>query len=552
MAEKLKIIPLGGIGEIGKNLTVHEYGGDILLVDCGISFPDDDMYGVDIVIPDFSYLVKHRNRIRALALTHGHEDHIGAIPHLLKELNCPIYCTRLTAGLISIKLEEAGLLKKAEIHTLEAGQSFTAGQFHVEFIRVNHSIADAVSLAITTNMGTVIQTGDFKIDTTPVEGDVIDLARFGELGKKGVLALLSDSTNVERPGYAMSERKVGEALDSQFRGCEHRIIVTTFASNVHRLQQIIDAAVKHGRKVAITGRSMENILRVSIELDYIDIPPGTIVEVSQLKGIPRSKVCIITTGSQGEPMSALSRMAFGAHRQIELQAGDRVLISASPIPGNEKTISHVINELFRRGCEVVYEKLADIHVSGHACQEELKLMLALTRPKYFLPVHGEYRMLKAHCGLARQTGVEPKNIFIPELGRIFEITRAGAKLAASVQAGRVLLDGSGLGDVGTVIQHDRRLLAEDGLIVIVTAMDSDGLTVVSGPEIVTRGFALTKESESVLEDMRRQAARVLDNCAENGYTDWTTIKTQLRNSLGDMIFKKTRRRPMILPIIIEA
>lgn len=551
MPGKLKIIPLGGVGEIGKNLTVYEYGGDMLLVDCGLTFPDDDMLGVDLVIPDFSYLIKHKSRIRGLALTHGHEDHIGAVSFLLKEINCPIYCTRLTAGLIEIKLEEAGLLHQADIRRLEPGQTFKAGCFAVELIGVNHSIAGSVSLAIYTPMGTVIHTGDFKIDSTPVEGDVIDLARFGSLGREGVLALLSDSTNVERPGYAMSERKVGEALDGLFKNCESRIVVTTFASNVHRLQQIINAAVNTGRKVAITGRSMENILRVSIQLGYIDIPPGTVIELSQVKGLPKNKVCIITTGSQGEPMSALHRMAFGAHRQVDLGVGDRVIISASPIPGNEKTVSRLINELFLRGCEVIYEKLADVHVSGHACQEELKLMLALTRPRYFVPVHGEYRMLKAHSGLAKLTGVSPNNVFIPELGRVIEFSDNGAKMGAVVQAGKVLVDGMGEGDVGSVILRDRQHLATDGIVVVVVTMDSASSTVVAGPDIITRGFVMNKDSEGLIEELRRQATEIIESCIDAKYTDWSTIKQNLRGGLGGFLSRKSKRKPMILPVIME-
>ena len=551
MQGKLKIIPLGGVGEVGKNLTVYEHSGDILLVDCGLTFPDDDMLGVDIVIPDFSYLIKHKSRIRGLAVTHGHEDHIGAISYLLREINCPIFCTRLTAGLIEIKLEEAGLLKNADIRRLEAGESFKAGCFGVEFIRVNHSIADAVSLAVSTPLGKVIHTGDFKIDTTPVEGKVIDLARFGQLGNEGVLALLSDSTNVERPGYAMSERKVGEALDNLFKNCDSRIIVTTFASNIHRMQQIINAAVAAGRKVAITGRSMENILRVSIQLDYIDIPPGTIIELPQVKSLPKNKVCVITTGSQGEPMSALHRMAFGAHRQVDLGVGDRVIISASPIPGNEKTVSRLINELFHRGCEVIYERLADVHVSGHACQEELKLMLALTRPKYFVPVHGEFRMLKTHARLAVQTGVESNNVIIPELGRVIEFSPAGAKLGVAVPAGKVLVDGLGVGDVGSVVLRDRQHLASDGLIVVVLTMDAASSTVVAGPDIITRGFVYNKDAEGIMDEMRKQAIDIVDGCVESNYTDWATIKQSLRAGLGNLIFRKSKRKPMILPVIME-
>lgn len=551
MSQKLKIIPLGGIGEVGKNLTVFEAGGDILLVDCGLTFPDEDMYGVDIVIPDFTYLVKHKSRIRALCITHGHEDHIGAVSFLLRELNCPIYCTGLTAGLLEIKLEEAGLLRQTELRKVKPGQTIEAGAFKVEFIHVNHSIADAAALAITTPLGTVLHMGDFKIDTTPVVGNMIDLARLGQLGNQGVLAMLSDSTNVERPGFAMSERTVGEALLSHFKNCDKRIVVTTFASNVHRIQQIINAAVATGRRVAITGRSMENILRVSIQLGYMDIPPGTIIELNQVKSIPKNKVCIITTGSQGEPMSALHRMAFGAHKQIDLGVNDRVIISATPIPGNEKTVSKLINELFRCGCEVIYKRLADIHVSGHACQEELKLMLALVKPKYFIPVHGEYRMLKAHAELAHLTGINPKNTVIPENGKPIEISEKGIKLGVSVPNGRVLVDGIGTGDVAGVVMRDRQHLASDGLILVVVTMDSTGSTVVAGPDIITRGFAMNKDSEGLIEELRKVSIEILDNCIDRNYTDWATMKQNLRSQLGGYVSRRTKRKPMILPVIME-
>ncbi len=551
MPEKLKIIPLGGMNEIGKNLYVYECAGDILVVDCGLAFPDDELLGVDLVIPDISYLVKHKNRVRAIVLTHGHEDHIGALPFVLKQLNVPLYCTRLTAGLIEIKLEEAGLAGKVKINRMEAGMSFTAGIFGVELIRVNHSIADAVSLAITTPVGVVIHTGDFKIDTTPVEGDVIDLTRFGELGKQGVLALLSDSTNAERPGFTMSERKVGESLDALFKNCDKRILVTTFASNVHRLQQIIDAAAKHGRKVAITGRSMENILRVSLELEYITLPANTIVDINQIKGVPKDKLVIITTGSQGEPMSALYRMAFSGHKYVEIGVGDRVIVSASPIPGNEKTISKVINELMKKGAEVVYEKLAEVHVSGHACQEELKLMLALTRPKYFMPVHGEYKHMKAHSLLAKSMGIKDSNIFIGDIGRVLEITKQGAKMQGTVQSGRVLVDGFGVGDVGSVVLRDRKHLSEDGLIVIVVTLSSDDGSVVAGPDIVSRGFIYVKEAEDMMEEARKVALTALENCISNKVTDWATIKANIRDGVSHYLYKKTKRGPMILPIIME-
>ena len=551
MVKKLKIIPLGGINEIGKNMTVYECDGDILVVDCGVAFPDSEMPGIDLVIPDMSYIIKHKSRVRAVVITHGHEDHAGAVPFLLQQINVPIYCTRLTAGLINIKLDEYHIKYEVDIRTFEAGDIFTVGCFSVELIRVNHSIADSVSLAIKTPLGTVVHTGDFKIDSTPVGDKVIDLARFGQLGQEGVLALLSDSTNVERPGYAMSERKVGESLDALFRGCEQRIIVTTFASNVHRIQQIIDAAAKYGRKVAITGRSMENILRVAIQLDYMDIPPNTIIEMSQIMGMPRHKVVIVTTGSQGEPMSALYRMAFSGHRQVEIGEGDRVILSASPIPGNEKMISKMINELFKKGAEVIYERLAEVHVSGHACQEELKLMLALIRPRYFIPVHGEFRHLRAHAILARQTGVDAKNIFISSVGQILTITEHNAKIAGAVPAGHILVDGLGIGDVGNMVLRDRKVLAEDGLIVIVVTLDAETGQVTAGPDIVSRGFVYVKESEKLIEEMRQLSLRALELCAEQRISEWNAIKSTIKTALSDYLYKKIKRSPMILPVIME-
>ncbi len=549
--EKLKIIPLGGLGEIGDNMTVYEYGSDILIADCGMGFPDSDMLGVDLVIPNMAYLQRNKDKVRALVITHGHEDHIGAVPYLLREVQVPIFCTRLAAGLIEVKLEESGQLQEADIRTMEAGESFRAGCFDVELIRVNHSIADCVSLAIRTPVGLVVHTGDFKIDSTPVEGAMIDLARFGELGRQGVLALLSDSTNSERPGYAMSERKVGEALDVNFKNCDRRIIVTTFASNVHRIQQIIDTAARHGRKVAITGRSMENILRVAIQLGYLDIPPGIIIEATQVKSMPRNQVVIITTGSQGEPMSALYRMAFSTHRIFEIEAGDRVIISASPVPGNEKTVSKVVNELFRRGAEVIYERLAEVHVSGHACQEELKLMLALTKPKFFLPVHGEYRHLKAHAALARQTGVPEQNVFIADIGQVFQLGPNDAKLSGTVTAGRIMVDGLGVGDVGSVVLRDRRLLAQDGLVIVVVTIDNVAGQIVAGPDIVTRGFIFVKESETLMEELRVIALSSLENCLDSGRIDWNTIKSAVKSDLSDFLYKKIKRRPIILPIVMD-
>ena len=441
MAEKLKIIPLGGLNEIGKNMTAYEYGGEIIVVDCGMAFPGDDMYGIDLIIPDVSYLIKNRARIRGLFITHGHEDHVGAIPYVLKQLNMPIYCTRFTAGLIKLKLEEHGLVKSTKLITVEPGKSVRAGKFTVEFIHVNHSIADSVAFAIHTHMGTIVHTGDFKIDSTPIDGEVIDLARFGELGKEGVLALLADSTNVERPGFTPSEKTVGATFKRQFQGCEDRIIVTTFASNVHRIQQVLDAAAAFGRKVAVTGRSMENIMKVSTELGYMKVPKNTLVDINRIKGLPKNKQVIVTTGSQGEEMSALYRMAFSQHKQVEIGAGDKVIISASAIPGNEVTVSRVINELFRKGVKVVYDRADMLHVSGHACQEELKIIHALVKPKFFIPVHGEQRHLKTHAKLAQQMGMPPKNILISDIGKVIELTPNSAKINGTVPAGRVFVDG---------------------------------------------------------------------------------------------------------------
>lgn len=552
MAAKLKIIALGGLGEIGKNLTVYEYNNDLIVVDCGLSFPDDDMYGVDIVIPDFTYLVKNQDRIRGIFLTHGHEDHIGGLVYLFKQIKAPpIFATKLTAGLISLKFKEHGLLEKAPITNVQAGDKVEAGCFEVELIHVNHSIADAVSLAITTPLGVIVHTGDFKIDVTPIQGGMIDIARFGQLGKEGVLALLSDSTNVEKPGNSVSESKVGERFDQLFKDCNKRIIVTTFASNVHRIQQIINSAAKYRRKVAITGRSMENVMRVSMELGYMKVPEGVLVDMNQLKGLPKNKTVIITTGSQGENMSALYRMAFSGHRQVEIDAGDRVIISASAIPGNERTVGRVINELFNKGAEVVYDKLADLHVSGHACQEELKMMLALTQPKFFIPVHGERRHLHTHAAVAKQMGVEVRNILISDIGRIIEVTKKSVKLGGSVPSGKVLVDGTGVGDVGSVVLRDRRHLAQDGMVVVVMSLSSHDSALISGPDIITRGFIYVKESEALLENLRRVVMESLECCERTNVTDHATIKTKVKTNLSGYLYKKTKRSPMILPVIME-
>ena len=551
MAEKLKIIPLGGLNEIGKNMTAYEYGNDILVVDCGMGFPDEEMYGVDLVIPDITYLVKNKERIRATVLTHGHEDHIGAVPYVLREVNVPIYATRLTAGLVELKLTEHKLLDKAEIHTLEAGQSFKAGCFKVEFIHVNHSIADAVALAIKTPVGLCIHTGDFKLDPTPIRDGIMDLGRLGTLGKEGVLALLSDSTNVEKPGYSVSESKVGLSFDNLFKDCKKRIIVTTFASNVHRIQQIINIAAKYGRKVAVTGRSMENIMKVSTELGYMQLPENTLVDIHQIKNFPPEKVVIVSTGSQGESMSALYRMAFSGHKQIDINAGDRVIISASAIPGNETEVSRVINELFRKGAEVIYDRLSELHVSGHACQEEQKIMLALTKPKFFIPVHGEQRHLKVHAGLAKSMGWPDKNVIIAENGSVIELTKKSIKLNGTVPSGKVLVDGTGVGDVGSVVLRDRKHLAEDGMLVVVLGLSCDDGSIISGPDIITRGFVYVKESESLMNDLREKTVLALEKCYDDGITDWSTIKGNIKSELASYLYKTTKRNPMILPVIME-
>lgn len=551
MASKLKIIPLGGLNEIGKNLTVYEYGDDIIVVDCGLGFPDEEMYGVDIVIPDFSYLIQNKHRIRAIVLTHGHEDHIGGLPYLIREINAPLYATRLTAGLISIKLEEHKLLEKTEIHTLEAGDRFKAGCFNIELIHVNHSIADSVALAIKTPIGMLIHTGDFKIDVSPTCDEMIDLTRFGQLGKQGVLMLLSDSTNVEKQGHSESERKVGLKFDSLFKDCDKRIIITTFASNVHRLQQIINSAARVGRKVAITGRSMENIMKVSIELGYVDVPNNTLVDINKIDSVPKKKLVIITTGSQGESMSALYRMAFSGHRQVEIDSSDRVVISASAIPGNEKTISKVINELFAKGAEVIYDRLEDLHVSGHAYKEDLKMMIALTKPKYFMPLHGEQRHLCTHAELAKEMGVQNKNVVIGDIGKIVEVTKKSIKLNGNVPAGKVLVDGTGVGDVGSVVLRDRRHLAQDGMLVVVMTLSSEDSSLISGPDIISRGFVYVKESEKLMEELKRVTLESLESCKRGNITDWATIKGKVKANLSGYLYKQTKRSPMILPVLME-
>lgn len=551
MTPKIKIIPLGGLGEIGKNMTAFECGTDIIVVDCGLGFPDEQMYGIDIVIPDISYLKANADRVRAIILTHGHEDHIGAIPYVMRELNVPIYATPLTAALVELKLEEHDLLYNTQIFTRKAGDVFRLGCFTVEFINVNHSIADAVALAIKTPLGTIIHTGDFKIDVTPIQGSMIDLPRLGQLGNEGVLALLSDSTNVEKPGHSDSEMKVGETFDKLFKNCDQRIIITTFASNVHRLQQIINVAAKYKRKVAVSGRSMENILRVATVLGHLNVPEDVLVDINQINKLPKSKVVIISTGSQGESMSALYRMAFSEHRQINIEPGDRVIISASAIPGNENMISKVIDELFHKGAEVIYDRHTDLHVSGHASQEEQKMMLALTKPKYFIPVHGEYRMLVKHAELGKLMGVEPKNVVIAENGKIIEISKKSIKLNGNVQSGAVMVDGTGVGDVGSVVMRDRHRLAEDGMVVVVVTLSSYDNALLCEPEILTRGFVYVKEAENMLDELRNVTKESVYACADAGITDWSSIKSRIKSNVSSYLYKTTKRSPMILPLISE-
>ena len=550
MAEKLKIIPLGGLDEIGKNCTVLEYGKDMIIVDCGVGFPEEDMYGVDLVIPDFSYLVANQKKLRGLFVTHGHEDHIGSIPYLMRDVTCPVHGTAMTNGLIKLKLEEHRLADKVKLITHKPGETVKAGSFQVEFIHVNHSIADACALAIHTPVGTVVMTGDFKIDPTAKDG-MMDLARLGELGRQGVLALCADSTNVERHGYTPSESLVAESLDRQFRNCDQRIIITTFASNMYRIQSILATAQRHGRKVAVTGRSMENMLKVAQELGYLKVKAGTIVDLASIKSLPKNKIVIVSTGSQGETMSALYRMAFNTHKQVDITAGDRIIISASAIPGNEKAVSRIINELYRKGADVVYEKSEGLHVSGHACQEELKIVHGLVKPRFFLPVHGEQRMLQIHSRLAQTMGMNPKNIFIGELGAVYELSGKTCKVKPSVPAGKVFVDGSGVGDVGSVVLRDRKHLAEDGMIVIVVNLSSEDGSVITGPDIITRGFIYVKESEELMESLQEVAMEAIERCQRKKVRDWATIKSAIKNDLSGYLYKTTKRNPMILPVISE-
>jgi len=547
---KLKIIPLGGLGEIGKNITVIEYNKDIIVIDCGMAFPEDEMLGIDIVIPDVTYLIKNKDKVRGLFLTHGHEDHIGAIPYVLKKINMPVYGTRLTIGLIGNKLLEHKL-DDVSLNVVNPGENVKVGCFKVNFVGTNHSIPDSVGFAIETPMGTVVHTGDFKIDYTPINGDVIDLNTFAEYGRKGVLVAMSDSTNVERPGYTQSERTVGNKFMDVFKECKQRIIVATFASNIHRVQQIVNAAVAYNRKVAVSGRSMVNVIKVAQELGYLEVPDGTFINVNDLRKYKDEEIALITTGSQGEPMSALTRMANSDHKKLDIKAGDMVIISANPIPGNEKTVARVINMLYQKGADVLYDALEEIHVSGHARQEELKLMLTLLKPKFFMPVHGEYRHLKHHAKLAVELGISEENIIIAETGDVIEFNTKSGMINGSVQSGNILVDGLGVGDVGNIVLRDRKHLSENGLIIAVITIDKNTGDIISGPDIVSRGFIYVRENVDLIDESKKIVNIALNKCRDSNIKDWSSIKTMIKDDLNNFIYEKIKRSPMILPIIME-
>ena len=548
---KVKIIPLGGVNEIGKNLTAIEYKNDIVVIDCGLKFPDEDMFGIDLVIPDITYLIKNKEKVSGIFLTHGHEDHIGALPYVLKQLNVPVYGTKLTLGIVETKLKEHGLLSTTELIRVKPRDVIRLNSVSVEFIKTNHSIADSVAIAVHTPLGVVLHTGDFKVDYTPIDGEPMDFARFAELGKKGVLAMMADSTNVEKSGYTKSEKIVGESLVRIFGKTKGRIIIATFASNIHRIQQIIDAASVYGRKVAVSGRSMENIMNVAIELGYIEVDDNTLVSIDQINKYNNDQVVIITTGSQGEPMSALSRMAASEHRKVNIVEGDTIIISATPIPGNEKLVSKVVNQLFKKGAEVIYDSVENIHVSGHACQEELKLMQTLVKPRHFIPVHGEYRHLKQHGELAIKLGLDSKSVVIPEVGDVIEVTRNGIKKNGSVISGQIFVDGLGVGDVGNIVLRDRKHLSQDGILTVVVTLSKETKTIVAGPDIISRGFVYVRESEGLIDEAREIVRNTLLDCEEKNITDWATLKSNVRDELRSYLYEKTKRKPMILPIIME-
>ena len=547
---KVQIIPLGGLGEIGKNMTVFRYGDDIILIDAGLMFPEDDMLGIDLVIPDITYLIDNKDKVKAIFLTHGHEDHIGALPYVMKQLEVPVYGTALTLGILQGRLRENGVSDE-NLVTIKPGDKIGAGAFNLEFIRVNHSIPDAVSIVIKTPIGTIIHTGDFKFDQTPVDGQVTQFNKFAEFGDAGVLALLADSTNAERPGFTQSEKMVGQTFDDEFRYARNRIIVATFSSNVHRIQQVVDSAVKYKRKVAVIGRSMINVVNIAMELGYLNIPEGVLIDIDETNNYTADQIVIITTGSQGEPMSALTRMAMNDHKKVGIMPGDTVIISATPIPGNEKLVSRTINHLYKLGAEVIYEKSNGVHVSGHASQEEIKLMHNLVRPKYFIPVHGEYRHLIKHANIAKDLGMPKENIVIAENGSVIELSKEGINVAGKIQSGKVLVDGLGVGDVGNIVLRDRRMLSQYGIMIVVVTIDHETYQVVSGPDIVSRGFVYVREAEDLMEEAREKVLSALDRCETNGVTEWSMIKSAIRDSLGRFLYERTRRRPMILPIIME-
>ena len=548
----IKIAFLGGLNEVGKNITLFEYEDEIVLVDCGLAFPDEDMPGIDLVIPDFTYIEKNADKVKGICITHGHEDHIGSLAYLLKKVNIPVYSTRLTNGLIEGKLKEHGLISSAKLNVVKPGDIVKFGKFSVEFIHVNHSIPDAVALAIKCGAGTIVHTGDFKIDTTPIDGEMIDIARFAEIGKEGVLCMMADSTNAERHGYTESESKVGDSFEMLFRKAENRrIIVATFASNIHRVQQIINVAKMLGRKVALSGRSLENVVAIGADLGYLDVPEGILIKLDMINQYAENEIVLITTGSQGEPMSALTRMAFSDHRKVAIGPNDYVIISANPIPGNEKTVSRVVNELMKRGAEVVYEKMYDVHVSGHACREELKLMMGVVKPKYYIPVHGEQKHLQKHAELAEAVGIPSENIVLADNGKVVEVSNDSIKCTATVPAGQIFVDGSGVGDVGSVVLRDRKHLAEDGIIIIVATIDSASGELVSGPDIVSRGFVFVRESEELMNQARNTAFETLERCHSRNIYDWGTIKSRIRDDVSKLMYERTKRSPMILPILME-
>jgi len=547
----VKIIPLGGLGEIGKNITAIEYEDEIIVIDCGVAFPDEEMYGVDLVIPDITYLLNNKKKVKGFFLTHGHEDHIGALPYVLKQLNVPIYGTRLTLGLVELKLKEHNILNDCELNVVEPGDIIENKYINVEFIRNSHSIAGSCSLALHTPIGVIIHTGDFKIDYTPIDGKMMDFERLSTLGKEGVLLLMADSTNVERPGYTVSERKIGETFDRVFARANGRVIVATFASNIHRMQQIIDASLQYGRKIAFSGRSMEKVSQVAMELGYLNIPEGYSISMDEMSKYPNENITVITTGSQGEPMSALARMSMGTHKTLRVEHGDLVIISASPIPGNEKFISRVINELFKKGADVVYEAFEEVHVSGHARQEELKLIHTLVKAKFFMPVHGEYRHLRHHSKLAQKLGRDESEIAVAETGQIVELSKDGIRINGKVHSGGVMVDGLGVGDVGHIVLRDRKHLAEDGILTVVVTIEKESFSVIAGPDIITRGFVYVKESENLINEAREIVRQEIDKCLDNRITEWVVIKSNIKNAVSKYLYEKTKRRPIILPIIME-